>query len=46
MPIDMGKSLAADEYLGIRLWNTGTSPARIAYDVAGDFPATLVLPEK
>lgn len=37
------------EYLGLRVWNTGgpgkASRVRIAYDVAGDFPATLSLPE-
>jgi type II secretory pathway pseudopilin PulG len=46
LPIEMNKALAADEYLGVRLWNSGTSDVRIAYDVQGDFPATLVLPEK
>jgi type II secretory pathway pseudopilin PulG len=46
LPIDMSKSLSANEYLGVRLWNSGAGPVRIAYDVKGDFPAYLTLPEK
>jgi type II secretory pathway pseudopilin PulG len=46
LPIDMQKAMAADEYLGVRLWNSGTAPVRIAYDVTGDFPASLIAPEK
>lgn len=32
--------------LGVRIVNTGTASVRIAYDVAGSYPATLVVPEK
>ena len=34
---------------GVRLWNVGggsfANKIRIAYDVAGDFPASLILPQ-
>ena len=46
LPIDTKRALATDESLGIRLWNTGAGSVRIGYDVAGDFPAYLTLPEK
>jgi hypothetical protein len=46
LPIDMKKAMAADMFLGVRLWNSGASPVRIAYDVVGDFPAFLTVPEK
>jgi hypothetical protein len=46
LPIDMNKTLSATESLGVRLWNSGGGPVRIAYDVKGDFPAYLTLPEK
>ena len=45
LPIVMTKALAANESLGVRLWNTGSDPVRIAYDMAGEFPAYLTLPE-
>jgi hypothetical protein len=46
VPIDTKRALAPDESLGIRLWNSGAGAVRIGYDVAGDFPAYLTLPEK
>ena len=45
-------SLAADEFIGVRVWNpaTGTDGKmtryRVAFDVVGDFPAYLTVPEK
>ena len=44
----MSKALAANKYLGVRLWKAGggySDRIRIAYDVAGDFPASLIVPE-
>ena len=42
--------LDANESLGVRLWNVGggayADRVRIAYDVAGDFPASLILPRR
>ncbi len=39
-----------EEYIGVRLWNPGNPGEmprlRVAYDVAGDFPSSLILPEK
>lgn len=56
LPVLTTKALAANESLGVRLWNLGganmVNRVRIAYDVAGDtaeypnFPAALTLPEK
>jgi prepilin-type N-terminal cleavage/methylation domain-containing protein len=46
LPIDMKKAMAGDEFLGVRLWNIGTESVRVGYDVAGDFPAFLTVPEK
>jgi hypothetical protein len=42
----MNKALAADEFLGVRVWNSGAGAVRVAYDVKTDFPAFLTLPEK
>lgn len=45
-------SLAADEFIGVRVWNPATGSDgkmtryRVAYDVVGDFPAYLKVPEK
>jgi type II secretory pathway pseudopilin PulG len=46
VPISMSTALAAGESLGVRVWNSGTDSVRIGYDVAGDFPARIDLPEK
>jgi type II secretory pathway pseudopilin PulG len=51
LPLAMknNKYLDANESLGVRVWNVGggsfSNKIRIAYDVAGDFPASLVLPQ-
>jgi Tfp pilus assembly protein PilV len=37
--------LSNNSEIGLRIVNSGTSSVRIAYDVAGLYPATLVLPE-
>ena len=45
-------SLGADEFIGVRVWNPATggdgkmTRYRVAYDVVGDFPAYLTVPEK
>ena len=42
--------LYSDEYIGVRVWNPGGTgmldEVRLAYDVTGDFLATLAIPEK
>ena len=42
--------LNSNEYIGVRVWNPGGSgmleDVRLAYDVTGDFVATLAIPEK
>lgn len=52
MIINQSSTLASNEYLGVRVWNPAVagdgaaSRYRLAYDVAGDFPASLIVPEK
>lgn len=49
--IDTTKSpLTTSQYIGVRVWNPGGTGmldnVRLAYDVTGDFMATLAIPEK
>lgn len=39
-------SLGNNAYFGVQLVNVGSNPVRLAYDVTGSYPASLVLPEK
>ena len=45
-------ALGADEFIGVRVWNPATggdgkmTRYRVAFDVVGDFPAYLTVPEK
>ena len=51
-PMNQSSKLGADEFVGVRIWNSATSGDgrmarfRVAYDVVGDFPAYLTVPEK
>ena len=39
-------SLKQNQYIGVRIWNTGGQDIRVAYDVRVLYPASLILPEK
>lgn len=49
LPVNTKGALSTTEYLGVRLWNNGgasrVAQVRVAYDIAGDFPAALTVPE-
>ena len=44
--IPLTSTVKNDDYIGVRLVNNGSANVRLAYDVAGAYPAALVLPEK
>lgn len=52
LPVNQASLLGSNEFIGVRVWNPAVSGdglmsrVRVAYDVVGDFPATLTVPEK
>ena len=50
--VNQSNKLGSDEFVGVRIWNSATTGDgrmtrfRVAYDVVGDFPAYLTVPEK
>jgi hypothetical protein len=46
LPSFTKKITANNEYIAVKIWNTGSKNIRIAYDVSGTLESTLTLPEK
>ena len=45
VPTNGSSSLGTNDWIGVRIVNSGTASARIAYDVLSVYPAAVVLPE-
>jgi hypothetical protein len=45
IPTNGSDSLGPNDWMGVRIINTGTANVRIAYDVLSVYPAAVVLPE-
>jgi type II secretory pathway pseudopilin PulG len=51
--VNQSSALATNEFIGVRVWNSATvgdtskmQRVKVAYDVVGDFPSYLTVPEK